>query len=139
MSESELMANLTKWILVLGGTFLFLATVVLYSSTKARAEEQAREAVAWQLIAEGALLVDVRTPKEFEAGHLEGAINISHEQTADRLAEYGDDKNRTIVVYCRSGRRSGVAEDILKENGYTNVHNGGGYEALLAAKPDDGA
>ena len=96
-------------------------------------DEKSRETMALELIAAGALLVDVRTPKEYEAGHLDGAINIPHDQTAERLAEYGADKTRSIVVYCRSGRRSGVATKVLTENGFTAVHNGGGYEGILAA------
>ena len=136
MDNSELMGTLTKWILVMGGVVLLFATVIAYSATKAKAEETGREAVGWHLIAEGALLVDVRTPAEFASGHLDGAINISHEQTADRLSEYGDDKSRSIVVYCRSGNRSGIAEGILAEHGFANVHNGGGYEAMLAVKPE---
>lgn len=102
---------------------------------KARASGPEREVAAWQLIDNGALLVDVRTPAEFAAGHLEGAINISHEQTLARIAEYGSDKSRSIVVYCRSGNRSGIAEGLLVGHGFTNVHNGGGYEGMLAAKP----
>lgn len=113
-----------------------LFIVLGLSSASASAGEAAkptREAIALELIAAGALLVDVRTPEEFAAGHLEGALNIPHDQTEARLAEYGTDKSASIVVYCRSGRRSGIAEDILTKNGFTAVHNGGGYEALMAA------
>lgn len=102
---------------------------------RAGAEGPTREAVGWERIEAGALLVDVRTPEEFQSGHLKGAINISHDETFERLAEYGTDKARSIVVYCRSGRRSGIAEGVLKEQGFTNVHNAGGYEPMLAAKP----
>ena len=83
-------------------------------------------------------MVDARTPAEFEAGHLEGAINIPHDQTAARLAEFGDDKAQPIVVYCRSGRRSGLAQGVLQDEGFTQVHNAGGYEAMIAAKPANG-
>ncbi len=89
---------------------------------------------AWQEIGNGALLVDVRTPREYEAGHLDGAVLIPHDQVEQRLAEFGDDKSRSIVLYCRSGRRAGVAEQILREAGFTNVLNAGGYEAMKAAK-----
>jgi phage shock protein E len=94
-----------------------------------------REVLGWNLISMGALVVDARTPEEFASGHLEGAINIPHDQTVARIAEYGSDKDRTIVVYCRSGRRSGIAQGLLEEHGFSSAHNGGGYEPMLAAKP----
>lgn len=124
--------NLTNFLVV---AVLGLAIGGYLAFGKASATDPAREARGWELIADGALMVDVRTPAEFSAGHLDGAINISHDQTLERLAEYGTDKSRSIVVYCRSGRRSGVAHSILVEQGFTNVHNGGGYEPMLAAKP----
>ncbi len=93
------------------------------------------EQKAWELINNGALLVDVRTKEEYDAGHLEGALLIPYDQIPERLAEFGDDKNRPIVVYCRSGKRAGVAERTLREAGFTNVLNAGGYEAMKAAKP----
>jgi len=54
---------------------------------------------------------------------------------ADRLAEFGDDKSRDVVLYCRSGRRAGVAEAVLTDNGFTAIFNAGGYEPMLMAKP----
>ena len=94
-----------------------------------------REVRAWNLISMGALLVDARTPEEFASGHLEGAINIPHDQTVARIAEFGSDKDRSIVVFCRSGNRSGQAQGFLEEHGFSSVHNGGGYEPMLAVKP----
>ena len=96
---------------------------------------ETREAKGWALIAAGALLVDVRTADEFSAGHLDGALNIPHDQVAARLAEFGADKSRDVVLYCKSGRRAGVAETVLAENGFSAVFNAGGYEPMLAAKP----
>ena len=67
------------------------------------------------------VLLDVRTAEEFNEGHVAGAINISHsdiEGNLDLLAQY---KASTVVVYCRSGRRAGVAEDILAEHGFTKL------------------
>lgn len=90
---------------------------------------------AWQMINDGALLVDVRTPREYNAGHLPNAKLIPISQVESRLEEFGGDKNRPIVVYCASGGRSGKAKGILESHGFTNVVNGGGYEALMAAKP----
>lgn len=124
--------KMSGWILMIIAGVL-LAGYFLMSST--RADEASRETRGWELIAQGALLVDVRTPAEFAAGHLEGAINISHTETIARMSEYGGDKTKSIVVYCRSGNRSGIAEGLLVEHGFTNVHNAGGYEAIMKVKP----
>lgn len=78
-------------------------------------------------IKQGALLVDVRTPDEFNAGHVENAINIPHDQVEKRLAEFGTDKNREIVLYCKSGRRAGIADTELQKLGFKNAYSAGGY------------
>lgn len=94
---------------------------------------------AWSLIRAGALLVDVRTPAEFALGHIEGALNIPHEQIGEGIGKLGLPKDRQIVLYCRSGRRSGLAQQTLTGLGYERVVNAGGYEPLEAAEPPPGA
>jgi rhodanese-related sulfurtransferase len=64
-------------------------------------------------------VLDVRTPEEFAAGHVPGAVNVPHDQLANRLAEVPRDKD--VVVYCRSGRRSQIAADILATNGFERI------------------
>ena len=78
------------------------------------------------------LWIDVRTPAEYASGHVEGAINIEFQQIGEAIATVTKDKDSDIRLYCRSGRRSGVAKQALVELGYTNVHNEGGYAAALA-------
>ena len=80
------------------------------------------------MVARGALLVDVRTPEEFSTGHVEGAINIPHTDVEQRVLEFGASKGREIVLYCRSGNRSGLAKASLEALGYTKVFNAGAYE-----------
>ena len=82
---------------------------------------------------EQASIVDVRTPSEFAQKHVPGAVNIPLDQVAQRLDEF---KNmpKPIVAYCRSGNRSGMAVSILKQNGITDVINGGGLEEMLRQK-----
>ena len=81
-----------------------------------------------QLLLEGALVLDVRTKEEFEAGHIKGAKNIPVQVIQNHLDEIkGYDKQ--IIAYCRSGRRSGRATTILVKAGIQAV-NGGGYEDL---------
>ncbi|MEP7239084.1 MAG: rhodanese-like domain-containing protein [Ferruginibacter sp.] len=75
------------------------------------------------IINEGAFLVDVRTPGEFGSGHVKGSVNIPLDSIPNQLAKFKNKKN--IIVFCRSGARSGQAKNILQQNGFTNVINGG--------------
>jgi phage shock protein E len=70
--------------------------------------------------------VDVRTPEEWAAGHVEGAIHIPHTELAARWRELDAYRDDDIVLYCRTGRRSGIAEQILTQAGFERLHNGGG-------------
>ena len=67
------------------------------------------------------LILDVRTQKEYAAGHIPGAVNIPHTELEARLSELDGHQNDNIIVYCRSGKRAGIAEENLQQNGYTNV------------------
>jgi rhodanese-related sulfurtransferase len=64
-------------------------------------------------------LLDVRTPQEFAEGHVPGAVNVPYDQLASRLAEVPKDKD--VVLYCKTGRRAGIAADVLVANGYTRL------------------
>jgi rhodanese-related sulfurtransferase len=78
------------------------------------------------VVNEGAFLVDVRTPSEFAGGSVKGAVNIPLDTIGKNLEKFKNKKN--IVVFCRSGNRSGQAQAILKQNGISNVLNGGTWE-----------
>lgn len=80
-----------------------------------------------------ALIVDVRTPEEFGDGHYPGAINIPHETILEGLNQLGVTADTSVILYCRSGNRSGQAEQALHEKGFTEARNAGGLEALLSA------
>ena len=84
------------------------------------------------LVQEGGLLIDVRSPQEFAAGHASGARNIPLQQLEKRLGELGGTETQ-IGVYCRSGARSGKAKAILEGKGFTRVHNLGGVTAVQEA------
>ena len=71
-------------------------------------------------LAKGATLLDVRTPGEFYGDALPRAVNIPLGELGHRLGELGD-ADSPIVVYCRSGSRSGVAENLLRRAGYRTV------------------
>lgn len=105
---------MTKKNLLWTAAFGFLVAVFLF---QARADPGAKDAMK-----AGAKLVDVRTPGEYGAGHLQGALNIPVDELAARIAEIGA-KNEPVVVYCRSGKRSARAKGILVDAGFTNVHD----------------
>lgn len=67
------------------------------------------------------LILDVRTVKEYNQGHVPGAINIAHDQLADKIQTLLPRKDQPIVVYCRSGYRAGKAAEILVEHDFTQV------------------
>ncbi|HET9440067.1 MAG TPA: rhodanese-like domain-containing protein [Longimicrobiales bacterium] len=79
------------------------------------------------------LYVDVRTTEEFASGHVQGALNIPVEQIEQRWNELEPYRDQQIIVYCRTGRRSARAIEVLQAHGFTNLENGGGFDALRAA------
>ena len=72
------------------------------------------------------IILDVRTKEEFDQGHIPGAILIPNTEIEARAEEKLTDKDQLILVYCRSGRRSKLAAEILVELGYTNIKEFGG-------------
>ena len=75
---------------------------------------------------EGYIILDVRTQEEYDQGHIPGATQISHEEIAEKAEDVLTDKDQLILVYCRSGRRSKIAAEILVDLGYTNIKEFGG-------------
>lgn len=74
------------------------------------------------------LYVDVRTPEEFAAGSVRGAVNIPVDEIVRRLAEFQNKEK--IVVFCRSGNRSSQAKSILDKAGIQNVVDGGSWQEV---------
>jgi rhodanese-related sulfurtransferase len=81
-----------------------------------------------ELVNKGGVILDVRTQQEFSSGHVKGSRNIPLQVLPSGLAEL--DKNTPVITCCASGNRSATAKEILVANGFTNVHNGGGWFAL---------
>ena len=75
------------------------------------------------IILKGAIIVDVRSPQEYEEGHMEGAILLPEYDIKKKAREVLQDKNKDIVVYCSSGTRSKKAQKELQDMGYTKVYN----------------
>ncbi len=84
------------------------------------------ERIAWS--DRSLVVLDVRTPEEFSAGHVPGAINIPHTELAERIAELQGARDSDIVVYCRTGRRTDEALGVLQKSGFTRLlHLQGDY------------
>lgn len=81
------------------------------------------------LLKEGAIILDVRSKSEYDGGHINNSINIPVDQLQKNLSKLKD-KNKPIITCCASGMRSASAKSILQNNGYKNVHNGGGWSSL---------
>jgi rhodanese-related sulfurtransferase len=73
------------------------------------------------------IILDVRTRDEYSSGHIDTALNLPHDELERRLGEIPGNKSSEIVVYCRSGKRAKVAEDILVNKGYKNIKDLAGH------------
>lgn len=69
------------------------------------------------------VILDVRSPEEFEKGHIPGAINLPYDQIGDRIGSLEPYRQGEVVVYCRTGRRAGIAESALSGAGFENVRD----------------
>ena len=112
---------------------VLMAAVTLSACTAEKTSENAgymcitsQEAKKIMDTQEDYVILDTRTQAEYESGHIPGAIVISHEEIKEKAEKTLPDKDRLILVYCRSGRRSKLAAQDLVDLGYTNVKEFGG-------------
>lgn len=112
-----------------------IASIWLLSPAMAESGDPEIAKQAWPIIEKGALVIDVRAPEKFDEAHVEGAINIPWEDTDEIIAAIGSDKQRQVVLYCRTGNTAGKAKTALEQAGYTNIFNATGYEALQSTRP----
>ncbi|EIA10533.1 rhodanese-like domain-containing protein [Flavobacterium frigoris] len=80
------------------------------------------------LVKQGAVILDVRSPGEYKQGHIKGSINAPLDDLSRHISKLK--KESTVITCCASGMRSASAKSILKSNGFTQVHNGGGWSSL---------
>jgi phage shock protein E len=111
-----------KWTLILAGVLV----LVVFFKLKAAPELSAE--AAREKLRQGARLIDVRTPAEFASNRVSGAVNIPLAVVTNELPRQISDKGAVLLLHCRSGRRSGIAEKELRALGYTNVYNIGSFE-----------
>jgi rhodanese-related sulfurtransferase len=109
------------------------------SETAAKPSEETAVAVAGQLISvadakaligtAGVTLLDVRTQEEYDEAHIDGAVLLPYDSITPSSVGLPADKNATVIVYCRSGRRSAIAAETLIGLGYTKVYDLGGIQS----------
>jgi len=80
-----------------------------------------------EMVKQGAMIVDVRTPAEYQVGHIKGSVNIPLQVLDKNIAKLK--KDQPVITCCASGMRSGSAKSMLKAKGF-DVHNGGGWNSL---------
>jgi rhodanese-related sulfurtransferase len=86
----------------------------------------AKEAVNLKELAnKKATILDVRTKSEYQNGHIKGSVNIPLDKLQNNISKIN--KNKPVITCCASGMRSASAKSILKANGFSEVHNGGGW------------
>ena len=78
-----------------------------------------------------ALVIDVRTPEEYRTGHVPGALNIPYQEIGPRITTLAPNRETRIWLYCRSGRRSAIATQTLRDLGYHQVENQGGLANVM--------
>ena len=109
---------------------LFAFTVLTSCKQTTPQSSLAPAQISAELGSHQAVLLDVRTPDEFNAGHVGNAILAPHDSIAQSIGKIAPAKDKRIYLYCRSGRRSNIALDTLKSMGYTDVINLGGLNDL---------
>jgi phage shock protein E len=111
--------------------FRYIVLSLLFVLGSAHASDRAKQ--GWQMIEQGAMVIDVRTPEEFNAGHLEQAVNYPLSELDKYITAL--DKSQPIVLYCRSGNRSGQALAYMESKGFTALHNAGGLNEINIESP----
>jgi rhodanese-related sulfurtransferase len=110
-----------NWMLIL----IVAAVIGIVFMIRKSGQIAAEEATAY--LKNGALVIDVRSPGEFNSGHLVRAINIPLDEIETAVPKRVKDKNQVLLLHCASGMRSGMAKGKLEGMGYTKVFNLGSY------------
>lgn len=116
-------------VLLVAGLVLFF-----FLKSKSTGSTMSPEALKERVEEVPGVVIDVRTPQEFNDGHLKMTdhnYNLLSGELEQKLGTL--DKNETYYLYCRTGNRSGQAANIMKKNGFEKVHNIGGYKQLVSA------
>lgn len=115
------------------GRFFAAAVIVLSSLVFCGNGDQNKKDLESK-ISSGAAVIDVRTVEEFSSGHYPGAVNIPVDQLEGKISSLEQYKDKSVVLYCRSGGRAGRAKKMLEANGFKNVVNAGGLKDMPEKK-----
>ncbi len=113
-------------------TLVFVSAFLVWGRDKIKADEKYKQKITEQNLKDkiqeslknNAVVIDVRTPEEYSMGHYKKSLNIPYNQIEQRIKDLEKYKNKTIILYCRSGRRAEIAKKMLESNGFKNVING---------------
>jgi rhodanese-related sulfurtransferase len=120
----RLIEYITRHPFLAGGTAVLALAVLAYEASRARSGGQSVGPMdAVRLINEGALLLDVRTQAEFDAGHILDARHVPQDQIASSGEVLKRYKDKVVIACCESGMRSGAAARVLQAQGFTKVVN----------------
>ena len=114
------------------GVVRFLGLVVGIPATVGKNQSTSTKEDQMETSRNAQILIDARTPEEYASGHIEGALLLPYDKTQAEIAGMVPDKNARILVYCRSGRRSGIAKETMEALGYTDVTNLGSMQDAAA-------
>ena len=130
----RLIDYITRHPFLAGGTAVLALAVLAYEASRARSGGQSVGPMdAVRLINEGALLLDVRTQAEFDAGHILDARHVPQDQVASSAESLKKYKDKVVIACCESGMRSGAAARVLQAQGFGKVVNlKGGLQAWRA-------
>jgi phage shock protein E len=107
-------------------SIIFMINLVIYCSNAEKGFHNNEKGISQEvenLLNQGAIVIDVRTKEEYDIKHYKNALNIPYDVIENHLKELEQYKEKPIILYCRSGRRSGIAKQILEKYGFKRVIN----------------
>ena len=128
--------SVTRMITILVPLFVLASAVTLTAKVKNISTKKAHELIEERDGDSDFVILDVRTPEEFTEGHIENAVNIDFYADAFPDEMDGLDRNRTYLIYCQSGSRSGSTLQMMEELGFQDAYNmKGGINSWRADYP----
>jgi rhodanese-related sulfurtransferase len=120
----RLLEYITRHPFLVGGTAVLALAVLAYEASRLRSGGQSVGPMdAVRLMNQGALLLDVRSQAEFDAGHILDARHLPQDQLASSIATLKKYQEKVVIACCESGMRSGAAARLLQAQGFTRVVN----------------
>lgn len=103
------------------GSFLALLSALFYVESRRGGQTLSSQQVTNLINGEGALVLDIRDTKDFQAGHITGSVNIPYTKVAERMGEIEAHKEKTVVLVCAMGQHAGMVGRTLHAKGFNDV------------------